>query len=472
MSESGLDQARRKMHDGAVHATAIDVFTHFYRLLESGETGIIAEEEVDPLVDVPRQVDLDITGSVGRAALAQTAIIKLNGGLGTSMGMDRAKSLLTVRGEESFLDIIVGQVRHARAAHGVRLPLVFMNSFRTQDDTLAALAAHPDVAVDGVPLDFLQNREPKLRADDLTPVTWEADPSLEWCPPGHGDLYTALQTSGVLQALLAAGFRYAHVSNADNLGAAPDADLAGWFASSGAPFGAEVAVRTAADRKGGHQVVRKSDGRIVLRETAQTLPADADAAADISRHKYFNTNNLWFDLVALADELARSGGVLPLPIIRNTKTVDPADAASTPVIQIESAMGAAIEVFEGAVVLEVPRSRFLPVKTTNDLLVLRSDVYSLGEDYTLTAVVPAPLVDLDAGYYKTIGAFDARFRAGAPSLVRASSLTVVGDWTFAAAVTAVGEAVLADPGAPATVPAGATISADGMTESLAPPPMG
>lgn len=465
MSESGLDQARRKMRDGGVHETAIDVFSHLYALLEAGETGIIAEADVDPLTDVPRQEDLDVPEAVGREALAKTAIIKLNGGLGTSMGMDKAKSLLTVRGEENFLDIIVGQVRHARERYGVRLPLVFMNSFRTQDDTLAALDAHPDVTVTGVPLDFVQNREPKLRADDLTPVVWDADPGLEWCPPGHGDLYTALQTSGVLTALLQAGFKYAHISNSDNLGAAPDAALAGWFASSGAPFGAELAVRTPADRKGGHQVVRKSDSRIVLRETAQTLDADADAAADISRHRYFNTNNLWFDLEALAAELERSGGVLALPLIRNAKTVDPTDSSSTPVIQIESAMGAAIEVFEGAAVLEVDRARFLPVKTTNDLLVLRSDVYELGEDYRLTAVVDAPLVDLDPEYYKTIGAFDARFAEGAPSLVQAQSLTVEGDWTFSAGVTAVGEAVLADPGAPATVPAGATISADGITSS-------
>jgi len=211
MSDTGLSQAQQKMRDGGVAETAIDVFSHFYRLLESGETGVIPESEVDPLVDVDKQSELDVPEQVGRDALAKTAIIKLNGGLGTSMGMDKAKSLLTVRGDETFLDIIVGQVRHARETSGARLPLVFMNSFRTRGDTLAALEKHADVAVEGVPLDFMQNREPKLRADDLTPVTWEADPSLEWCPPGHGDLYTALQTSGVLTALLEAGFEYAHV---------------------------------------------------------------------------------------------------------------------------------------------------------------------------------------------------------------------------------------------------------------------
>ena len=99
---------------------------------------------------------------------------------------------------------------------------MFMNSFRTRDDTLAALARYDDLAVDGLDLDFLQSQEPKLRADDLTPVEWPADPSLEWCPPGHGDLYTSLVTSGVLDRLLELGYRYASVSNSDNLGAAPE----------------------------------------------------------------------------------------------------------------------------------------------------------------------------------------------------------------------------------------------------------
>ncbi|MBD8059555.1 UTP--glucose-1-phosphate uridylyltransferase [Cellulomonas sp. JH27-2] len=461
MSADGLAQARRKMIDGGVHPTAVDVFSRFYGLLESGETGVIPEGDVSPLTDVTHLDDVDVPDDDARDALAATAVIKLNGGLGTSMGMDRAKSLLRVRDDKTFLDVIAQQVLAARGATGARLPLVLMNSFRTRDDTLSALEAYPDLAVEGLPLDFVQNREPKLRADDLTPVEWPADPDLEWCPPGHGDLYTALHASGVLQALLDAGFRYATVSNSDNLGAAPDARIAGWFAASGAPFGAEVARRTPSDRKGGHLVVRRSDGRIVLRETAQTLPQDADAASDISRHLYFNTNNLWLDLRAVADELARTDGVLELPLIRNDKTVDPSDRSSTKVIQIESAMGAAIEVFEGAAVLEIDRSRFLPVKTTNDLLVLRSDVYRLDDDGRLTAQVDAPFVDLDDEHYKTIAAFDERVPA-TPSLVGASSLRVRGDWTFGADVEVTGDAVLDDPGEAAQVPDGATVGPDGI----------
>ncbi|MFY0407201.1 UTP--glucose-1-phosphate uridylyltransferase [Solicola sp. PLA-1-18] len=451
MSERGLELARQKMVDGGVAPQAIEVFARFYAQLESGETGVIHEADVDPLTDVPRLADLEVSDDEARAALDVTCIIKLNGGLGTSMGMDRAKSLLEVRPGRSFLDVIVGQVRHLRRAYDARLPLLFMDSFRTRDDTLAAIAGHDDLAVAGLPADFLQNREPKLRADDLTPVEWDADPSLTWCPPGHGDLYTALDVSGVLQTLLDAGFRYASVSNSDNLGAAPDPTVAGWFAASGAPYAAEVCRRTPADVKGGHLVVRCSDGRLILRETAQTPKEDEAAAGDIAKHPFFHTNNLWFDLRVLADTLRDNGGVLGLPLIRNVKTVDPGDSSSPEVIQIESAMGAAVEVFDGATAIEVDRSRFLPVKTTNDLLLLRSDVYDVGDDDRLSRQVDPPLVDLDPAHYKLIGDFDARFPHGAPSLREATSLRVRGDWTFGADVVVRGDATLDDEGTPHTV---------------------
>ncbi len=454
MSEQGLQQAREAMEAAGVHPRAIDVFTHYYHEVERGETGLIAEADIEPLTSVPRAADLDVSPEQTREALSATAVLKLNGGLGTSMGMDRAKSLLTVRDGLTFLDIIVGQVIQLREQYDVRLPLLFMNSFRTRDDTLAALKAYPDLSVHGLPLDFVQNREPKLRADDLTPVEWPADPDLQWCPPGHGDLYTALEVSGVLEELLDAGFRYASVSNSDNLGAVPDPAIAGWFAASGAPYAAEVSHRTPGDRKGGHLAVRRSDGRLILRESAQTAEADRAAFADEKRHRYFHTNNLWFDLRALSTTLQERHGVLGLPLIRNVKTVDPADPSSPQVIQIESAMGAAIEVFPGAQALEVERSRFLPVKTTNDLLLLRSDVFALRPDFRVVREVDRlPLVDLDRAHYTTIDAFSGRFAAGVPSLRAAESLTVRGDWTFGSGVRVVGAARLEDTGSPERVPA-------------------
>ncbi len=448
MSDTGLQQAQGKMAGAGVPQPAIDVFTHYYRALESGATGIIAEATIEPLLDPAHLADANVDEAAARDALDRTVIIKLNGGLGTSMGVTGPKSLLPVRSGRSFLDLIVAQVRHARATHGARLPLLLMDSFRTQAESLAALGAHPDIEVPGLPADFLQNQEPKLRAEDLTPITWPADASLEWCPPGHGDLYTAILTSGVLETLLEQGYRYANTSNADNLGAAPNLRLAGWFAASGAPYAAELCPRTAADRKGGHLAIRRADGRLILRDSAQTAPEDMDAFTDEHRHPFFHTNNLWFDLQALHAALTERGSVLGLPLIRNAKTVDPTDPSSPDVIQIETAMGAAIEVFDGAAAIEVGRERFLPVKTTNDLLLLRSDAYLLGEDGRLTlAGDAAPLVDLDPAYFTTMADFEARFPNGAPSLAGATSLTVRGDWTFGADVVVTGAVDLPDSGA-------------------------
>jgi UTP--glucose-1-phosphate uridylyltransferase len=458
MSEQGLGLAQAKMRGAGIDATAIDVFSHYYRQLEAGATGLIPEDSISPLLDPPHLADVQVDADSAREALGRTVLIKLNGGLGTSMGMDRAKSLLPVREGRTFLDLIGGQVRRARAAHGVRLPLILMDSFRTRDDSLAALAAHPDIAVDGLPPDFLQNQEPKLLAEDLTPVSWPQDPTLEWCPPGHGDLYTAILASGVLESLLEQGYRYASTSNADNLGAAPNAALAGWFAASGAPYAAEVCRRTPADRKGGHLAIRKADGRLILRDTAQTPAEEMAYFTDEHRHPYFHTNNLWFDLEALHAALVERGSVLGLPLIRNDKTVDPADPGSPRVVQIETAMGAAIEVFEGARAIVVGRDRFLPVKTTDDLLLLRSDAYALGSDGVPRLVgEAAPLVSLDPRHYRTMAAFDARFPHGPPSLRRATSLTVRGDWTFGAGTVATGRAELADTGGPRTLPAGSHI---------------
>jgi UTP--glucose-1-phosphate uridylyltransferase len=307
-------------------------------------------------------------------------------------------------------------------------------------------------------VESLQNKEPKLRADDLTPVSWPADPSLEWCPPGHGDIYTAMRGTGLLDALIAAGYERAFVSNSDNLGAVPDARVAEWFAASGAPFAIEAVRRTPSDRKGGHFARRRSDGRIVLRESAQTLDEDKQALADLGRHKYASTNNLWFDLVAMREALDSRDGILGLAMIKNTKTVDPADPSSPEVVQIETAMGAAIEVFDGAELIEVSRERFVPVKTTNDLLVLRSDCYRLAEDSSLELTSPqVPFVDLDPRFYKLVRDFDARFPDGFPSMRGATSLTVKGDWTFGAGVTVLGEAILSEQDGPGRVEAGTTI---------------
>ena len=179
--------------------------------------------------------------------------------------------------------------------------------------------------------------------------------------------------------------------------------------------------RTPSDRKGGHFARRRSDGRIVLRETAQTPPKDQDALADLERHRFCSTNNLWFDLRAMKEALDVRDGILGLPLIRNEKTVDPSDPTTPKVIQVETAMGAAVELFPDSRLIEVGRDRFVPVKTTNDLLVLRSDVYDIGSDFVLDQVaVDIPFVDLDGEVYKVVAEFDKRFPEGTPSMKKAT----------------------------------------------------
>jgi UTP--glucose-1-phosphate uridylyltransferase len=440
----GLQASVSKMRSEGVADAAIETFRNLYTRWRDGETGMLPEAEIEPLGEVPSLEELDDTTT---QALDQIVVLKLNGGLGTSMGMTKAKSLLEVKDGLTFLDIIARQVLDARERFGVRLPLVLMNSFATRDDSLAALERWPELASD-IPADFLQSKEPKIRVDDGQPVEWPANPSLEWAPPGHGDVYPSLVGSGMLDELLDRGYRYLFLSNSDNLGAVLDPRIPAWLAREEIPFLSEVCDRTEADRKGGHLAVRRSDGRLVLRETAQVPDEDADAFADISIHRYFNTNNLWVDLRALQQVMESQRGVLGLPMIVNRKTVDPNDSDSTPVVQLETAMGAAVGVFPGARALRVPRTRFAPVKTTSDLLVLRSDAYVLTEDSRLVLAdgrSAAPLVSLDDGFYKRLRDFDERFAAGAPSLVQAERLEVVGDVRFGAGVVVRGSVRVEGP---------------------------
>lgn len=458
VNDDHLAAAQRKMRDDGAPEQAIMVFTAFYRQLQHGASGLIPEDTVRPLTDIPHIAHLDFGPNALRDAAAATVVIKLNGGLGTTMGMAQAKSLLPVKNGLSFLDLTVRQVLHIRAEHGVTLPLLFMNSFRTRRDTLEALQRYPELGVAGLPPDFVQNREPKLTVADLAPIRWPRDPELEWCPPGHADLYTALDASGVLDQLIDAGFRCVTISNADNLGAYPDPAMMAWFVESGAPCAVEVCRRTAADVKGGHFVVRRDDGRLLLRESVQIAPADAASAADPAVHRYFNTNNLWIDLLALRAELDRHDGVLDLPLIRNEKNVDPGDPDSPRVIQIESAVAAAISIFDGARAIEVDRPRFLPVKTTNDLALIRSDVYEVDPSHRLRAVrADVPAVDLDPRFFARIDDFEVRM-PDPPSLAAATSFTVRGDWTFGGRNCVRGQVLLENTGGPRHLHAGSVLS--------------
>jgi len=457
MANPSFEPFEEKMRDEGLPEIAIRTFRHYYEQLVSGEQGMLSREDIDPIDEVPSAEEFAGAAEAGKAALERTVVIKLNGGLGTSMGMTRAKSLLTVKNDLTFLDLICRQILHLRERFGSPIPLLLMNSFRTREDSLAVLSRYGDLGA-GLGADFLQHKVPRIRVDDLSPIDWPRAPELEWCPPGHGDIYTALVTSGMLEALLQRGYRYSFVSNSDNLGAVLDLDILGWFASEEAPFAMEVKDRTESDRKGGH-LARTKQGGLTLREIAQCPDQERESFEDIRLYRYFNTNNLWVNLESLQGVLAERDSVLGLPMIRNDKTVDPADPSSPSVIQLETAMGAAISVFPGARAVRVPAHRFAPVKTTNDLMRIWSDAYVLSDDHR---ILPAAgrcaedlVIDLDPAFYKRIDDFTERLPHGAPSLLRCRRLTVRGDFRFGKGVSISGEVDLVNQGdAPRRIPDG------------------
>jgi UTP--glucose-1-phosphate uridylyltransferase len=445
-----------KMRDEGLPQIIIDTFSFYYDQVISGATGMIPDTDIRPVdqEEIADAAALERYAPAGRKALGQAVMIVLNGGLGTSMGLTGPKSLLTVKDNRSFLQIIIEQA----AAKGVRL--AFMNSFNTDAKTRAAVQA---IAPQTSPLFFLQHKFPKILQKNYSPAQWLENPELEWNPPGHGEIFTALVTSGLLANLLDEGVKYALIANCDNLGATLDPALLGYFADQRFPFMMEVAQRTPTDMKGGH-IARHVNGRLILREIAQCPEKDLAAFQDIQYYRFFNVNSLWIDLRAL-NELVQAKRVIHLPMILNPKTIDPRDKKSPAIYQIETAMGAAIALFEGATAVKVPVTRFRPVKKCADLLSLRSDCFVFQPNGSL---VPNPdrhldrvQVKLDPAFYTRIDDFEQRFAKGVPSLLDCEALTITGDVFFEKDVIVKGNVHLHNPNSEAAViPQGSTIEGD------------
>ena len=420
-----------------MHPVVIDTFAYYYAQILAGETGLISRRDIEPVAagEVQDAGHIKHYAEPGKQALKHAVMIKLNGGLGTSMGLTGAKSLLEVKNSATFLEIMLRQA----ARHDVTLAL--MNSFSTHQDTLSALDR---IGPSSPPWLFMQNKFPKVMQQDFSPATWPRNPALEWNPPGHGDIYAAIYTSGMLKRLINQGITYAFISNSDNLGATMDTALLGYFSQNHSPFMMEVARRTPADVKGGH-LARHKDGRLILREAAQCPQDELDAFQDINLYGFFNTNNIWINLQALA-KLIEQHGTVKLPLIRNPKNLDPRDETSPKVYQVETAMGAAISLFEGATAIQVPTSRFFPVKKCSDLLAIRSDRFVFSKEKLLTtnpAVGSKGIkIDLDSRYYGKIDLFNQRFSQHIPSLLKCDALKIRGDVRFEKDVSIKGRVVI------------------------------
>ncbi|MDP8203731.1 MAG: UTP--glucose-1-phosphate uridylyltransferase [Candidatus Tenebribacter mawsonii] len=439
--KSYLSEFVEIMKNEGLEDLVIQSFSNSYYKILEGATGKLSETEIEPPAK-ENLINYNDLEAAKAPPLEKLAVIKLNGGLGTSMGLKKAKTLLKIKGENNFLDVIAQQILHLRKESDKNIPLILMHSFNTQKDSLSYLEKYSNLTLSTIPLDFVQNKFPKIKLSDLSPLNNEND-SLNWNPPGHGEIYSALAISGVLDKLIANGFEYAFISNSDNLGAVIEEKILAHFAIEKLPFLMEVCKRTEMDKKGGHLAQTKK-GQLMLRETAQCPDDEVENFQDIDRYSYFNTNNLWINLKVVKQRLYETRYLLPLTIILNKKEVE-----GEKVYQVESAMGAAISVFKNSQAIIVNRDRFVPVKKTNDMLAILSDAYELTSDFKLKLVneyAKVPHIELRDEFYKDINNFEKRFKSGIPSLKKCRSLIISEDVYFGKNVEIIGNVKITKDG--------------------------
>lgn len=389
-----------------------------------------------------------------RSMLSKLAVVKLNGGLGTTMGCIGPKSAIEVREGMNFLDLTVRQLEWLNRQYGVQVPLLLMNSFNTDVETARLIQKYPPERLQI--RTFNQSRFPRIAKDTLLPIpTGPTDPKEAWYPPGHGDVFNALDAAGLLDELEAAGIEYLFISNIDNLGATVDTTLLGHLSDGGCEFFMEVTDKTKADIKGG-TLIDYDGGGVRLLELAQVPSEHRGDFTSIKKFKIFNTNNIWVSLAGIRRVLCEERS-LDLDVIVNHKIVE---ATGEKVIQLETAVGAAIRHFRGSHGVNVPRSRFLPVKSCSDLFLVQSDLYQLSHGSLLPnplrPFATVPHVKL-GDHFKKVPQYLSRF-AGPVHILELDHLTVTGDVTFGANVSLKGTVIIvANHGSRIDIPSGAVL---------------
>ncbi|MCA9484967.1 MAG: UTP--glucose-1-phosphate uridylyltransferase [Nitrospina sp.] len=400
------------------------VLEEFLRLFEKFKAGPALVDDWDSIHSPGEGVlaDYDQLALPGAEAavrnLSRLVVLKLNGGLGTSMGCEGPKSCMVAKNGKTFLDLIFEQMRVLQERAVV--PLVLMNSFYTHEETARVIRElEKSVTV----TTFQQNRFPRL--DTATHLPAFPDPSQEdaWYPPGHGDLFGCLRQQGLLDRWLQEGREILFASNSDNLGAVVDERILHLMLERDIPFLMELTPKTPVDVKGG--TVYQRDGKLGLLEIGNVPDEFLDEFRGMNKFRVFNTNNIWIHLRHLKERLQQ--GPLDLGFVANQKVV-----RGRKVLQLETAMGAGLGNFENSLGLVVPRTRFAPVKNTSDLLRVRSDVYNeSGGKLILNperAITTLPEIIL-RGPLENAAELDRRVRV-APGMLGLDTLEVEGDVTF------------------------------------------
>jgi len=407
-------------------------------------------EMIQDMSALPQPAPESIKGLLGKLA-----VVKLNGGLGTTMGCTGPKSLVEAHDGMTFLDLIVEQLKEVNRAYGVDVPLVLLCSFNTYWETLKVL---PKYSKSGVRVfTYLQSTHPRFDEATLLPVAEKLYASDdEWYPPGHVEVFPYLVSSGVYDTLAKEGKEYIFVSNVDNLGAIVDLAILNHMVSQKLDFAAEVTPKTMLDVKGGTLI--DQGGQLRLLEIAQVPRDHISDFTSIRKFSIFNTNNMWVRMQAMK-EIVDSGRIYSdLDLIVNRK---PFGKGRT-VVQLEIASAASISFFKRSVGICVPRTRFLPVKGTSDLFLLQSNLFQFTNGTARqnpdrmqecgTMALPRARFGPE---FKTVKDFLARFPQGVPNIVGLEDLVVSGDVTFGKGVVLRGHVVIvAPPGSKIQIPSG------------------
>ncbi|KPA12017.1 UTP-glucose-1-phosphate uridylyltransferase [Candidatus Magnetomorum sp. HK-1] len=416
LSDEVKKKIKQKMETELINDSVIDIFLQFLESVKNGNLGLITEKEIEPLpkgmLRSKNDISTKINKKTGLQLLKNVVIIKLNGGLGTGMGLNKAKSLIEVKSGLNYLDIIVKQIKTLREKSNEKIPILFMNSFATSKDTVKFLdEKYKDLRIKGLSIEMVQNKYPKINQETFLPAD-NPDEDLNWNPPGHGDIYSTLYTTGVLDELLASNIKYAFISNADNLGAVFSESIVGFMENENIPFIMETAKRTESDKKGGHLSKQKGKATLKLRERANCPEEEIESFENIDKWSDFNTNSLWLNLEALKTKLDENDGKMPLDLIVNQKRNNPQikeeegrPEDNVEIFQLETAMGSAVSYFENAHAIRIDSTkRFFPTKKISDLMILRSDAIKIKDNGTieLNERKSKPVVKLDETLYKTI----------------------------------------------------------------------
>lgn len=431
--DRNIDIIVDKLNSYKISPLAQEIFFKNLSKLSNVESGIISSQSISPVEKTDSELKYSspmFPTNVSFDLIKKVVVVKLNGGLGTSMGMKGAKSQLVVKDSLNFIDICVKQIETIRKISEINVPLIFMNSFNTHSETEKTLIKL-NFSNDNLPTSFIENKVPKLKKiseNNYVPASYSQNKDLEWAPPGHADVYPAMYESGLLQDFLSKGYEYLFISNVDNLGAALDFEIIKKVFEMDSPFIMEVASRTENDKKGGHLAMDNHSMKYLLRESAQVKKEDSQDFQDFKKYKFFNTNSIWIKISDLIDLMNKYKGVLDLPLIINNKNINPSDSKSEEVIQLENAMGSAISLFSNAKLILVPSDRFIPVKNTSNLLYLRSDLVELDKYFRLHPSKNIK-IELNPMFYKNIDDFEHRFKV-IPSLKKANSINIQTDTTF------------------------------------------